>query len=255
MARVFADRVKETTTTTGTGTVTLAGAVTGYQSFATVGDGNTCYYCITDDTDWEVGEGTYTASGTTLSRSVIASSNSDSAVNWGAGSKDVFLTAPAKHIQPMPMIVLGKTSSTSQNVGGANGTVVYWTWDSEVIKDTGFTHSTSVNSERITVAEAGRYEIAFVGSAMTTGSARTTLQGVFRVNGGTVSRRGTQRNYMRGASYGNGSPGLFCTVELSASDYIEVGTRVEDTDAAYTINTSGAEIDDDSHYLQIKKVG
>jgi hypothetical protein len=97
MAIVVKDRVKETTTTTGTGTYTLAGAATGFQSFAVVGSGNATYYTVTDGTNWEVGAGTYTLSGTTLSRDLIlASSNSGSAVNWGAGSKDVFLTYPAE---------------------------------------------------------------------------------------------------------------------------------------------------------------
>lgn len=99
MALVVADRVKETTTTTGTGTVTLAGASTGYQSFAAVGDGNTTYYCIAGQgtAEWEVGIGTYTASGTTLSRDTIfASSNSGSAVSFSAGTKDVFVTQPAE---------------------------------------------------------------------------------------------------------------------------------------------------------------
>ena len=97
MALTLKDRVKETTTTTGTGTITLAGASTGFQSFAAVGDGNTTYYTITNGTDWEVGIGTYTASGTTLSRdTILSSSNSGSAVDWGAGSKDVFVTYPAE---------------------------------------------------------------------------------------------------------------------------------------------------------------
>jgi hypothetical protein len=98
MALVLADRVQETTTTTGTGTVTLAGAVTGFQSFAVVGNGNTTYYTIAHSTlaEWEVGIGTYTSSGTTLSRTtILASSNSGSAVNFSAGTKNVFVTYPA----------------------------------------------------------------------------------------------------------------------------------------------------------------
>jgi len=93
MALVLADRVQETTTTTGTGTVTLAGAVSGYQSFAAIGNANTTYYTIADQsgTNWEVGIGTYTSSGTTLSRdTVLSSSNSGSLVNFGAGTKNVF---------------------------------------------------------------------------------------------------------------------------------------------------------------------
>ena len=96
MALVVADRVQETTTTTGTGSYTLAGAKDGFQSFAAVGDGNTTYYACTDGTDYEVGIGTYTASGTTLARTtIIESSNSDAAVSWSAGSKDIFVTLPA----------------------------------------------------------------------------------------------------------------------------------------------------------------
>lgn len=98
MALVLADRVKETTTTTSTGTVTLLGASTGYQSFAAVGNGNTTYYCIAGQgtSEWEVGIGTYTSSGTTLSRdTVLASSNSGNLVVFSAGTKDVFVTYPA----------------------------------------------------------------------------------------------------------------------------------------------------------------
>ena len=98
MALVVADRVKETTTTTGTGTITLAGAATGFRSFSVVGNGNTTYYTIAGQTggEWEVGIGTYTSSGTTLSRdTVLASSNSGSLVVFSAGTKDVFVTYPA----------------------------------------------------------------------------------------------------------------------------------------------------------------
>jgi hypothetical protein len=100
MPLVLSDRVQEETTTTGTGAVTLTGAVSGYQSFnAGVGTGNTTYYTIQDMTNnaWEVGIGTYTHSTTSLSRTtVLASSNSGSLVNFGAGTKQVFVTYPAK---------------------------------------------------------------------------------------------------------------------------------------------------------------
>ena len=99
MALVLADRVQETTTTTGTGTVTLAGATNGYQTFAAVGDGNSTYYTIAGQTtsEWEVGIGTYASSGTTLARTVVlSSSNSGSAVNFSAGTKDVFVTYPSE---------------------------------------------------------------------------------------------------------------------------------------------------------------
>ena len=99
MALVLADRIKETTTTTGTGTITLGGAQTGFESFAGIGDGNTTYYVIqhTSANEFEVGLGTYTSSGTTLSRDTIyTSSNSDAAVNFSAGTKIVFVAVPTE---------------------------------------------------------------------------------------------------------------------------------------------------------------
>lgn len=99
MALVVKDRVRVTSATTGTGTFTLGSAVNTFQDFSVIGDGNTTYYAIVDSTsgDWEVGLGTYTASGTILSRdTILESSNSGSAVNFGAGTKDVFVTYPAE---------------------------------------------------------------------------------------------------------------------------------------------------------------
>lgn len=99
MALVLKDRVKVTTTTTGTGTLTLGSAAAGYQSFSVIGDGNTTYYTIFDvgTGAWEVGIGTYTASGTTLSRdTVLSSSNAGALVDFAAGDKSVFVTYPAE---------------------------------------------------------------------------------------------------------------------------------------------------------------
>ena len=100
MALVLNDRVKETTTSTGTGTINLAGAETGFETFvAGVGNSNTCYYCIAHQSanEFEVGLGTVTdATPDTLARTtIISSSNSDSAVDFSAGTKDVFCTLPA----------------------------------------------------------------------------------------------------------------------------------------------------------------
>lgn len=100
MAFVLNDRVKETSTTTGTGTFSLAGAETGFESFVSgVGNSNNTYYAISNDgtNEWEVGIGTVTSgSPDTLSRdTIISSSNSDAAVNFSAGTKTVFCTLPA----------------------------------------------------------------------------------------------------------------------------------------------------------------
>ena len=112
MALVINDRVKETSTTTGTGTIDLAGAETGYEGFvAGIGTGNTTYYAIELNSagEWEVGIGTVTdAAPDTLSRdTIITSSNSDSAVNFSAGTKNVFCTLPAKRTVSPVMTATG----------------------------------------------------------------------------------------------------------------------------------------------------
>src|ERR1043165_3563510 len=133
------DRVKETSITTGTGTITLAGAVTGYRSFSVVGNGSTVFYCIEmqDLSAWEVGSGTYTSSGTTLSRStVLASSNSGSLVNFAAGTKNVFLVAPATVFQGFGPAGAGHYAGCVPDPGSTSHTPAYWlaedcTWKSQ----------------------------------------------------------------------------------------------------------------------------
>ena len=135
MALVIKDRVKETTTTTGTGTYTLAGAVTGFETFTSnLSNSDTTYYACTDNTDFEVGIGTFTTSGTTLARtSILASSNSNSAVNWSSGTRTIFMTYPADKavfedasgningtfVGNITGNVTGNTSGTAATVTGA----------------------------------------------------------------------------------------------------------------------------------------
>lgn len=123
MALVLADRVKETTTTAGTGTVTLDGAATGFQSFAVIGNANTTYYTIAGQTsnEWEVGIGTYTSSGTLLARTTVLSNSSGtqpSALSFSAGTKDVFVTYPSEYA------VASTNDGTAGQLLTSNGTGV-----------------------------------------------------------------------------------------------------------------------------------
>ncbi len=118
MALIIADRVKETSTSTSTGDFTLNGAVNGFQSFSGgIGVGNTCYYVIEDLNagDWEVGIGTLTGSTTLQRTTVLKSSNSNNAVNFGSGEKSVFVTAAADQIADL----VTKTNNTAQTITGS----------------------------------------------------------------------------------------------------------------------------------------
>lgn len=133
MALIVKDRVRETTTTTGTGTVTLAGPVTGYQSFSVIGNANTTYYTIADSAAWEVGIGTYTASGTTLSRdTILESSNGGTAVNFSAGTKDVFVTYPAEESVYQDGTSIAAGTSVLGVANGGTGTNTAFTTGSVV---------------------------------------------------------------------------------------------------------------------------
>lgn len=128
MALVFADRVSETSTTTGTGTLTLLGAVAGFQAFSAVPTGSQVSYTITDSlNNWETGTGTYTLSGTTLTRSAIFSSNSNALVSFPAGTKTVFLdglaqtlTLAASSVQQGANVTLGTGANVIVAQSGAS---------------------------------------------------------------------------------------------------------------------------------------
>lgn len=136
MALVIKDRVKETTTTTGTGTLTLSGTLTGFESFAEVGDGNTTYYACTDGTDFEVGVGTYTLSGTTLSRDTVLESTSTKITADVNGAVSASTAVTVDNVQ-------GGTLTVGQRVRGAgiSGVVTIATVNSQtsIVLDTSVT--------------------------------------------------------------------------------------------------------------------
>jgi hypothetical protein len=123
MALVLKDRVKETTTTTGTGSFSLAGAVTGYDSFGQIGTGNTTYYAVYLDggSEWEVGIGTYTAPSTLSRDTILASSNSGSVVTFSAGQKTIWCDYPAG--KAVYLDASGSISEPIVNISGLSGAI------------------------------------------------------------------------------------------------------------------------------------
>ncbi len=149
MPLVIADRVRETSTTTGTGTLTLDGAVTGFRTFSSaIGDTNTCYYTITLGADYEIGVGTVGA-GTLARTTILKSSNSNNAVNFGAGTKDVFVTYAADK-------AVYKDASNNVN---ALGTISSGVW----------------NGTEITVPYGGTGAASFTAGALLKGNGQSAI--------------------------------------------------------------------------------
>lgn len=216
MPFLSANRVRETATTTGTGTFTLAGAVTGFQTFsAGIGASNTCFYTISHRTaaEWEVGFGTVGSPATTLARtSVIASSNSNAAVNFSAGTKDVFVTVPSDQMTQSNLIPGGRLSLSSTLAVptsdlSAQGTLYYLPFlDSKIEIYTGnrwITYdigtgislsltglSTGTNYDVYAIVSGGAAALSTTAwtNATTRATALTTVDGVL-VQSGTTTRR------------------------------------------------------------------
>ena len=152
---IVGERIKEETSTAGTGTMSLSGAVDSFQSFAAIGDGKTTYYAVISGDNWETGVGTYTASGTTLSRdTVLASNNSGSKITL-AGTSEVFCTYPAAESIHGLNHRAKLTQTSSQTIADATFTQV--TFEASEFTAVGCVASTAANT--ITVKRAGIYLI------------------------------------------------------------------------------------------------
>jgi len=202
MALVVIDRAKETTTTTGTGTVTLLGAVTGFQSLAGVGNTNTTFYCIADQVgnNWEVGVGTYSTTGPTLARTtVLSSSNGGSPVAFTSGTKDVFVTLPSAKAAKLE----ANTFTGSQTINGANAlrgsygggaiTSNFAAGNGTLAFNTTGSSNTAVGLQALYLNDSGDYNTAVGSSALaanTTGSSSTAI-GTYTLTNNTTGDSNT----------------------------------------------------------------
>ena len=204
MALILKDRISETTTTTGTGTLTLDGALSGFQPFSSIGDTNTTYYCITDGAAWEVGLGTYSTSGDTLARTtVLSNSNGNTTqITLAAGTKTVFSVYPAERaivvdgstIQipnsaVLPLANGGTGSSTAafsgSNITGLNATAI----TAGTISNTRTTASSSNGASSIVERDAtGNFSANVITANSYSGSgANLTSLNASSVSSGTLS--------------------------------------------------------------------
>jgi hypothetical protein len=194
MSILYFDRVKETTTTTGTGAVSLGGAETGYQAFgAVLTTSQQCWYCIADQggANWEVGIGTYTTSGNTLTRSVVfASSNSGAAVSFTAGTKDVFMDVSAYLITQLVGPQTANYSFLAPNgVSGAPGFRAILPADLVTAPPPGYIYGLGLNyvSSTSLSVDAGQCADSTGAYMIPTPSFGTISTGTSGVNGGVDS--------------------------------------------------------------------
>jgi hypothetical protein len=253
MALIVADRVKEVTTTTGTGTYTLGGAVDGFQVFSAVTvDTDTVYYAITDDTDWEVGIGTIGGTQTTLARTtILSSSNSGSAVNWGAGTKNIFLTYPAEK---------AVYEDASGNVDVPNNLTVGGTVDGVDIAARDADLTTTTNTANAALPKAGG---TMTGNLVLNADPTASLQAATKQYVDTIAAAGIHYHTPARveapanlpSTYDNGTSGVGATltnsgtqvaividgIALSSSDRVLVYQQTDPAhNGVYTVTTVGS---------------
>jgi hypothetical protein len=267
MALVLKDRVKETTTTTGTGTLTLAGAMSGFQAFSVIGNTNTTYYAIYEPsgTAWEVGIGTYTLVGTTLSRdTILASSNAGAAVNFGAGTKVVFCTYPAGksvyydasgNVPVTGALNVTSASATSFAVGLNGTTNPAFTVDSSTasqaagFKITGAatggtvalvaTDSGSNTNLTINAKGTGTIGIGSVSTGLVTITPNTVVTGTLGV--GSAPSAGHNLSVLKNATGATVAIGVFSNSQVQSdvtSAYRGFQATLSTQDAAFTLTDS-----------------
>jgi hypothetical protein len=253
MALIVADRVKEVTTTTGTGTYTLGGAVDGFQAFSAVTvDTDTVYYAITDDTDWEVGIGTIGGTQTTLARTtILSSSNSGSAVNWGVGTKNIFLTYPAEK---------AVYEDASGNVDVPNNLTVGGTVDGVDIAARDADLTTTTNTANAALPKAGG---TMTGNLVLNADPTASLQAATKQYVDTIAAAGIHYHTPARveapanlpSTYDNGTSGVGATltnsgtqvaividgVALSSSDRVLIYQQTDPAhNGVYTVTTVGS---------------
>lgn len=221
MAFVVADRVRETSTTTGTGTFTLAGAVIGYQSFGSaIGSGNTTYYAISNPgvNEWEVGIGTV-GSGT-LARTTVLASSTGVAVDFTAGSKDVFVTYPAEgavfadNAITLTNKTISGSSNTLTNIGNSSLTNSAVTIGSTSVS----LGATATSLSGLTSVSATTFTGALSGNA-TTATTATNLAG------GIASQIPYQSATGTTAFIANGTPGyVLKSTGTTPPEWADLGT-------------------------------
>ena len=205
MALVINDRVKETTTTTGTGAISLGGAVTGFETFAAgIGNSNTVYYCIAhqDQAEFEVGLGTLDGDSSDLARTtIISSSNSDSAVDFSAGTKDVFCTIPASKLVfedandsvasitslKNTSLVIGRDADNDIDFATDNNIIFRASGADQIVLKDGVLEPVTDDDVALGTSGTKRFTNLFLSGAVTAGGAATiggnlNLSGVFEID-------------------------------------------------------------------------